>query len=59
MIKIQKKKDRWDNMIVLAVIREMLVQEKIHTNDENQACILLAQKYRIKVKDIRDFKVIA
>ena len=46
-------------MIVLAVIREMLVQEKIHTNDENQACFLLAQKYRIKVKDIRDFRVIA
>lgn len=46
-------------MIVLAVIREMLVQEKIHADDENQACFLLAQKYRIKQKDIRDFKRIA
>ena len=59
MIKIQKKKGRWDNMIVLAVIREMLVQEEIQTNDEGQAYFLLAQKYRIKQKDIRDFKIIA
>lgn len=46
-------------MIVLAVIREMLVQEEIQTNDEGQAYFLLAQKYKIKQKDIRDFKVIA
>ena len=46
-------------MIVLAVIREMLVQEKIQTNDEGQAYFLLAQKYKVKEKDIRDFKRIA
>ena len=46
-------------MIVLAVIREMLVQEEIQTNDESQACFRLAQKYKVKVKDIRDFKRIA
>lgn len=46
-------------MIVLAVIREMLVQERIHADDESQACFLLAQKYKVKVKDIRDFRIIA
>lgn len=46
-------------MIVLAVIRELLVQEEIHADDENQACFLLAKKYRIEEKDIRDFRVIA
>lgn len=46
-------------MIVLAVIREMLVQEEIHADDESQACFLLAKKYKIKQQDIRDFKRIA
>ena len=46
-------------MIVLAVIREMLVQEEIQTNDEGQAYFLLAKKYKVKEKDIRDFKRIA
>ena len=46
-------------MIVLAVIRELLIQEEIHADDENQACFLLAKKYKIKIKDIRDFRIIA
>ncbi|MCI5629819.1 MAG: hypothetical protein MR346_09365 [Clostridium sp.] len=46
-------------MIVLAVIRELLVQEEIHADDESQACFLLAKKYKIKQQDIRDFRIIA